>query len=358
MNIMKNTPSALEESLGVLSTMKDFIPTLDRRAFLGGSAAGAAFLCAGPAAAKDQTFRFITPFSFSLSFAAVLYADAAGYYTEEGLDMKLQAAKGAAMAAQMVLADQMDVGRTGGTNYIVSRVDNGAPLISIATIAQLSPFFIISSEANPVNGVNDLPGRTVGMASLGGSMEATLDLLMRGGSQDPDTVNKVKVADSAASFALIEAGRAGAFIGNTSSLIKAMSTRSNVVAIPMDDGMPGQVYVARPDDVAANPKKYISFLKATHKAAFEIGTTEDLEPILEKIGSEHEVNGLDNMETAQIDLAKNATNWMAKGPENLLRNIPAVWSNAIDTLHLAGMIKSAPDAATLYTNDLLDAAIS
>lgn len=338
--------------------MTDITREIDRRAVLGGLSAGAALLCAGgPAVAQNSTFRFITPFSFSLSFGSVLYADAAGYYSNEGLDMQLQAGKGAAMAAQMVLADQMDSGRTGGTNYIISRVDNDAPLLAIATIAQLSPFFIISSDDSPVNGVADLPGRTVGMASLGGSMEGTLDLLMRAGEQDPDTVNKVKVADSAASFALIEAGRAGAFIGNTSSMIKAKAARPNVHAIPMDDGMPGQVYVARPDDVSANPEKYISFLKATHRSALEIGTTDDLGPILETIGRKHEVNGLDNMETAKIDLATNARNWMAKGQDNLLRNVPEVWKNAIATLHAAGMTKSAPDATTLYTNALLDRAI-
>lgn len=338
--------------------MNENVRIFDRRTFLGGSAAATALLCAGgTATAQDTSFRFITPFSFSLSFAAVLYADAAGYYVDEGLTMQLQAAKGAAMAAQMVLADQMDVGRTGGTNFIVSRVDNAAPLVSIATIAQLSPFFIISSDESPVTGVADLAGRTVGMASLGGSMEGTLDLMLRSSGQSPTSVNKVKVADSAASFALIEAGRAGAFIGNTSSMIKAKEASPNVQAIPMDDGMPGQVYVARPEDIAANPGKYIAFLRATHKAALEIGSADDLGPILEKIGSAHEVNGLDNRETAKSDLAANARNWMAKGPENLLRNIPEVWENAIRTLNEADMIGSAPDATTLYTNDLLDKAI-
>jgi ABC-type nitrate/sulfonate/bicarbonate transport system substrate-binding protein len=332
---------------------------MNRRGFVGGSAAGFALLCAGgPANAANSTFRFITPFSFSLSFAAVLYADAAGYYADNGLDMNLQAGKGAAMASQMVLANQMDVGRTGGTNYIISRVDHGAPLTSIATIAQLSPFFLISSDESPVDSVADLEGRTVGMASLGGSMEGTLDLLARAGGLDPSKINKVKVADSAASYALIEAGRAGAFIGNTSSMIKAKAVQADVHAIAMDDGMPGQVYVARPDDLTANPDKYVAFLKATHKAALEIATAKDLGPILTKIGEAHEVNGLDNMETAKVDLATNAKNWVARGEDNLMRNIPQVWDHAVKTLHDAGMIKAAPDASTLYTNALLDKALA
>ncbi len=330
-----------------------------RRTFLGSSAAGFACLSAGgPAFAQDTTFRFITPFSFSLSFASVLYGDAAGYYADEGLDMEIQAGKGAAMAAQMVLADQMDSGRTGGTNYIQARVNNGAPLVSIATIAQLSPFFLISSSENPVNAVSDLEGRTVGMASLGGSMEGTLDLLMLSGGASPDKVEKVKVADTAASFALIEAGRAGAFIGNTSSMIKARAARDTVVAVPMDDSMPGQVYVARPEDVEANTEKYSAFLRATHRSALEIARSTELEPILEAIGAKHSVNGLYDMEIAKIDLATNAQNWIAKGEENLLRNIPEVWDNAVSLLSSAGMIESAPDATTLYTNEPLERAMS
>lgn len=332
---------------------------LTRRQFIGSTAAGAVVLSAGGSAlAAGNAFRFMTPFSYSLSFASVLYGEAVGYYAAEGLEMQIEAAKGAAMASQMVLANQMDTSRTGGTNYIISRVENGAPLISIATIAQLSPFFVISSSDNPVNSVADLQGRTVGMASLGGSMEGTLDLLMAGAGLSSDTVEKVKLADSAASYALIEAGRAGAFIGNTSSMIQARQARPDAVhAIAMDDGMPGQVYVAREDDIEVNADKYAAFLRATHKAALEIAQADNLTPVLEAIGGKFEVNGLNDMETAKLDLASNAANWIAKGEENLLRNIPEVWDNAVSLLADAKLINARPDATTLYTNALLEKAL-
>jgi NitT/TauT family transport system substrate-binding protein len=332
--------------------------SITRRHFLGSTAAGMAFVSAGGRSlAQGNTFRFMTPFSFSLSFSSVLYGEAAGYYEAEGLDMEIVAAKGAAMAAQMVLADQMDSSRTGGTNYIISKVENAVPLISIATIAQLSPFFVISAAENPVDTVADLEGRTVGMASLGGSMESTLDLLMLGSGLSPEKVNKVKVADSAASFALIEGGRAGAFIGNTSSMIQAHNAREGVRSIPMDDGMPGQVYVAREDDIEQNADKYVAFLRATHKAAAEVSTADDLTPVLEAIAGKFGVNGLKDMETAKADLAANARNWAAKGQENLLRNIPEVWDNAVELLSGAGLIASKPDPKSLYTNTLLEKAL-
>ena len=330
---------------------------LTRRSLMLG-AMGSGALLSLPVGARAQTaFSFITPFTLSLAFAPVLYAEAAGYYGDEGLEMNLQAGKGAALAAQMTIAGQMDSGRTGGTNYIVSRVNNDAPLISIATIAQMSPFFVISSTDNPVNTIADLEGRTVGMATLGGSMEGTLDLMMTNAGASPEKVNKVKVADSAASFALIEAGRAGAFLGNTSSMVIASSARDDVAAMPIDDGMPGQVYVARPDQVAENPEKFVAFLRATHRAAKEIVGAEDLTPILTKIGEKHEISGLKNTEIAQKDLRANAENWASKGEENLLRNIPEMWDRAVELLAGAKLIDKTVPATDLYTNDLLDQAL-
>lgn len=332
--------------------------TMSRRQALKGTAATLAVLSFPMSARADEPFRFITPFTFSLSFSPVLYAQAAGYFEAEGLAIEIEAGKGAALASQMTIARRMDSGRTGGTNYIVSRINDSAPLISIGTIAQLSPFFIISSKQNPVETIADLADRTVGMASLGGSMEGTLDLMMSKAGISPDTVNKVKVADSAASFALVEAGRAGAYIGNTSSMITASMARDDVFALPIDDGIPGQVYVAHPDEIAANPQKFVKFLRATHRAALEIATSANLVPILETIGAKNEVAGLSDMATAQKDLKANADNWIAKGQENLLRNVPEVWDNAVKLLKEANLIKEAVPADTLYTNTLLDEALS
>ncbi|MGI6853777.1 ABC transporter substrate-binding protein [Mesorhizobium sp. 1B3] len=330
---------------------------LTRRGLMLG-AMGSAALLSFPVKGRAQTpFNFITPFTLSLAFAPVIYADAAGYYADEGLEMNLQAGKGAALAAQMTIAKQMDSGRTGGTNYIVSRVNNDAPLISIATIAQMSPFYVISSTENPVKTIADLEGRTVGMATLGGSMEGTLDLMLSSAGAAPEKVTRVKVADSAASFALIEAGRAGAFIGNTSSMVMASSARDGVAVMPIDDGMPGQVYVARPDQIAENPAKFVSFLRATHRAAKEIVGAEDLMPILKSIAEKHDVSGLKNLDTAQKDLQANAQNWAAKGEENLLRNVPEVWERAVGLLSGAKLIDKTVPATELYTNDLLDQAL-
>ena len=114
-----------------------------RRRVLAGAGGGAAMLWAGLSFAQGAAkFKFMTPFGYSLAFAPVLYAKAGGYFAKEGLDAEIVGGKGAALAAQMTIAGQMDAARTGAGNYMVARINNAAPLISIATIAQVSPFFV------------------------------------------------------------------------------------------------------------------------------------------------------------------------------------------------------------------------
>lgn len=330
-----------------------------RRSLLLGAGAGIGLLSlGGHGFAAGKGFRFITPFTLSLAFSPVLYASAAGYYDAEDLPVEIEGGKGASLVSQMVIAKRMESGRTGGTNYIVSNVNDGAPLISIATIAQLSPFFVLSSDSDAVKTIADLKGRTVGMATLGGSMEGTIDLMLKKSGIDPSTVNKVKVADSAASFALVDAGRAGAFVGNISSMITASNSMDGVHAMAIDDGIPGQVYIARPDEIAADPERFVKFLRATHRAALEIVEAEDLSPILDKIAAKYEVNGISNRDIATQDLRANADNWAAKGKENILRNVPEVWDSAVKLLAEAELINKAVDPQTLYTNALLDEALS
>src|SRR5690606_27836791 len=98
------------------------IMRMTRRALMQGALGGAAMLSFPVGARANTAFNFITPFTFSLAFSPVLYGDAAGYFADEGLEMNVQAGKGAALAAQMTIAGQMDSGRTGGTNYMISRV--------------------------------------------------------------------------------------------------------------------------------------------------------------------------------------------------------------------------------------------
>jgi ABC-type nitrate/sulfonate/bicarbonate transport system substrate-binding protein len=298
----------------------------------------------------------VTPFSLSLAFASPLYAKSAGFYAKEGLDVTIYAARGAEQAANLVAAGQAQVARTGGGNFITSVVKSGAPLISIATIAQVSPFSVISSAAKPIRRIEDLADKTLGLASLGGSMENTLDLVLLKAKLDRGRVQREKVADGPGSYGLIEAGRIDGFLASVSTTVRLKRSGAKIATLPLDDGIPGQVYVATPDTVAKSQDTLVRFLRATRQSALTIADAKDLDPILASIGSVFEVPGIDDRETAREDLRGNLALWLAKGRENLLRNVPEEWQSGIAGMTEAGLVDSGVDLARLYTNDIWDSA--
>ena len=343
-------------------TTSDKRDALSRRQVLAAAAFGPAIVSAHLAYAQGSgKFRFMTPFGYSLAFAPVLYARAGGFLAKEGLDAEIIAGKGAALAAQMTIAGQAEAARTGAGNYMVARINNGAPLIAIATIAQVSPFYVLSPKAKPLAAPSSFPAKKIGMASLGGSMEETLNLTLRRAGVDAATVEKVKIADTPASYALVEAGRVDGIMGNISTAMKAQAAFKDVAATRMDDGVPGQVYVATPETLARNEAAYVAFLRGVHRAASAIIDARDdakaLDAIIAAMGKTFDLGTLDDPALARRDLTENAASWTAKGRDNLLRNVPELWAVAVELMAEAGMLKTAPDAATLYTNAVLDKAL-
>ena len=329
-----------------------------RRAILAAGAAAALAPSGTLSFAQGGTkFRFMTPFGYSLAFAPVLYAKAGGFLAKEGLDGDIIGGKGAALSAQMAIAGQVEASRTGAGNYIVARVNNGAPLISIATIAQVSPFFVLSPKGKALAASDSFKGKNVGMATLGGSMEETLNLTLRRTGIDPATINKVKVADNPASYSLVEAGRIDGFMGNISTAVKVMAAFPGATALRMDDGVPGQAYVVNPDNLKKNEAAYVAFLRAVHKAVSAILDANDTAPIITAMGKAFDLGKIDDMELAKRDLTSNAESWTAKGRNNVLRNVPETWAGGVKLMADAGIIKTAVDPATLYTNALIDKAL-
>ena len=329
-----------------------------RRWLLQAAALGSGTAWAGLSFAQATArFRFMTPFGYSLAFAPVLYAKAGGFLAKEGLDGEVIGGKGAALSAQMAIAGQVEASRTGAGNYIVARVNNGAPLVSIATIAQVSPFFVLSPKDKALAQAGGFKGKTLGMASLGGSMEETLNLTLRRAGIDPTGVNKVKVADNPASYALVEAGRIDGFLGNISTSMKVQAAFAGASALRLDDGVPGQAYVSNPESIKKNEAAYVAFLRAVHRAASAILDAKDTGAIISEIGKSFTIGGLEDMALAKRDLAANAESWTAKGRANLLRNVPETWAGGVKLMADAGIVKNAVDPATLYTNALLEKAL-
>ena len=337
---------------------------MKRRDFLAAGAAIGATPLLGQLAGVGQLMAqetgrmvFMTPMGFSLSFSTVMYGHTGGFFAAEGLDVRVEGGRGAAQPIQLASAGQIDAGRTGGANYMVARAENNAPVIAFATIAQVSPFFMISPASNPIVEPQDYVGQIVGMASLGGSMEATLDLMLRRNGIDPATVRRERVADTPAGFGLIEAGRLQGFFGNVSTTVRLLAQPGlDISAAPVRDGIPGQVYVATEAQLADRRAEFVAFMRGAYAAIQDMAERgDDLAPVIESMRTVYDIPGSQNTEVAVRDLAGNRDLWLANGAENALRNDPEQWAEAVELLIEAGSLSGQP-GVELYTNDIWDAA--
>lgn len=299
---------------------------------------------------------FLTPFGFQLSFSPVLYAVASGLFAKEGIEVEVIGGRGAAQSIQLVAAGQAQIGRTGGANYMTARINNDAPIISIATIAQQSPFQLISAKDKPITAVKQLEGKTIGIASLGGSMEGTVDLMLMRAGVEKKSVTLQRVPDNPASLGLIQSGRIDGFFGNTSTATRLTVQNHPVATMRVEDGFPGQVYVVDEKTLVSNREAYLSFLRAVRTSATEIAGMNNagLQKAIELMAGKYELGGLNDLRVATADLRNNSALWTSHGMENVLKNDEKQWAEALDLLVKAKLIKAKPSKLP-YTNELWEA---
>ncbi|GFN25006.1 ABC transporter substrate-binding protein [Achromobacter denitrificans] len=313
----------------------------------------------GPAAAQGKgKFTFLTPFTLSLAFAPVLYAQATGKFSARKLDLRVEVGRGAAQVVQLAAAGQVDAGRTGGANYMSTRAQDNSDVIAFGTIAQISPFVVISDEKAPVREAKDLAGKIVGLASFGGSMEATLNLMLAHAGVDPKSVRRERVADGPASFAMIQAGRLHAFFGNTSTVSRLRAEHLAASVMHADDGVPGQVYVARERDLAAHRDAFVAFTRGVVDSVKELAAMDDqaLLAAIALMGKAFDIPGIEKTDIALQDLRGNRELWLTHGVENVVRNDPKQWAEGRRLLVEAGLMR--PTERPLYTNDIWESAVA
>ena len=135
---------------------------IDRRRLL----AGAAALAAAPAFAQQPLtkVKYLTPFGYIIGFAETLYADTGGFFAKHGLDVEIQGGRGSAMSVQQVVAGNVLLSRTGGTDHIKAYAKEPS-LVALAEIFQRDIFYVISHADKPLKTPADFAGKTIGTSS-------------------------------------------------------------------------------------------------------------------------------------------------------------------------------------------------
>jgi ABC-type nitrate/sulfonate/bicarbonate transport system substrate-binding protein len=329
-----------------------------RRVLAGGASAAAAAVC-GPAvlAQAREPLSFMTPFGFIPDFIEMMNAVSGGHLAKQGFDAKLLGANGTAQAIQQLVAGQVSFIRSASIDMIRA-VSQGAPLVAIATSHQGSTFHMISLKEKPISSAADMKGKTIGIVSVAGTTDIYLNLMLHQVGLKPDDVKREVTGNSPGALQFVRQGRVDGFIA--SIVVPVILRRQNEpVEIWSTDRyapMPSQCYVTTREMIEKKPETVVRFLKGIHGSMSELLTAAN-PSIFERAGKDFEIPGIRDLATvvAVSDESK-AKLWLARGRENLLRNLPDLWASGIKLLADAGLAKIA-QPETIWTNRFVEEAL-
>lgn len=330
---------------------------LTRRSLAAGLAAG---LVASPALVRAQArenLTVMTPFGFIPDFIEMMNAVTGGHYGRHGFNAQLLGANGTAQALQQLTAGQVQFIRAAAIDMIRA-TGQGAPLVAIATSHQGSTFHMISPREKAITRAEDLKGKTVGIVSVGGTTDIFLNLILNKVGLKPDDVKREVTGNSPGILQMVRQGRVDCFMASIVVPVVLRRQNEQIEAWSTDKyaPMPSQCYITTREVIERRPETVVRFLRAMRDSMNEM-LTQPNRPIFERASRQFDIPGIRDLDTvvAVSDTSKSQL-WLARGRENLLRNVPELWQAGFTALRETGLANPAnPDQ--LWTNRFVEEAL-
>ena len=181
-----------------------------------------------------------------------------------------------------------------------------------------------------------------------------LDLILRKVGLKKDDVKREVTGNSPGAVQFIKQGRVDCFIASLQVVIALEKMKEDVVVWSTDRyaPMPGQCYATSRGFAEKNPDLLKRAMAAMKDSVDEI-LTKPLPPIFERAAKDYDIPGIKDV-AALADVEKITTErlWLSEGRDNVLRNVPRLWTSGVDALRENG-IADAGDPTSLYTNAYL-----
>lgn len=201
-------------------------------------------------------------------FAPYYLALENGWYEEVGLDVEILEGTGSGPSVQAVASKSDTFALADGTT-VMAGVQEGAPVVTVATINQSSPYALVCRQDAGVNEIGDIVGKSV--IFPGGSGQALLwPGVLAANGIDPDEVEVVHGEGSAMAPAIIE-GTVDCGVQFGPPLIAQITRRSDteVTAIYFGDvgvNTVSQGIIVHSDTLEEHPDWVEGFVAATLRA--------------------------------------------------------------------------------------------
>ncbi|WP_345214701.1 ABC transporter substrate-binding protein [Georgenia halophila] len=293
----------------------------------------------------------------SFTFAPEMMAYSGGYFEDHGLDVTLEPVQGTAATIQSIIGGAGFIARASTTDLLPAW-EEGQPIVGVGTQARQTNLRIASSTDNPVEEMSDLVGETIGLGSIGGTSERSLDLALQAEGIPLDSVERQAVPVTAATFELVRRGELAGYIVSLDTGITLATQNDDAVVGPagLEVTPDLQLYFATPENIESDPETVEAFLAAmTEATQFMIDDREnnfdETLQILRESG-DWDFPALHNDEAARAALEVYTTEtWTDDSGTPIMHTDPERFQEAYEALTEGGLVEGGEDPTQWFTNE-------
>jgi len=198
--------------------------------------------------------------------AGVYRALAAGYYEDEGIDLKVVTPTSTADTLRLIQAGKADFGLADALD-VAGQIDQGRQAKGIMALTQRPSGGLITLASSGIKGPAELAGKTVGVTGVP-SDEAVFDTMVEHDGGDPADSKVVTIGFNGAQA--LQAGKIAAFTGYIPADATAIDARGQKTrSFAFDEyggpSSPGLVFFSTTDRIGQDPDLMSGFVDATVK---------------------------------------------------------------------------------------------
>jgi NitT/TauT family transport system substrate-binding protein len=304
---------------------------------------------AGAANSKKMNFQLnFTPGGFNAGFAM---AKQEGLYAKQGLNVTITPGNGSATTAQLVATGKADIAYADAVP-VMQLIAKGAPLKIISTIYQASPNQVTVLDKSPVQKLQDLKGKSVGVPS-GSSQTPLLPLLFKANHMNQSDVKIVNLPGTSLAPALVQ-GKVDAILGSLDfygiQLDKLKAKTRNFLFSDLGIPTVSTSVLARDSYLQSNGDAVKKFIAASIQGWQD--AIKDPQAAAQALSKTFQ--GVDQaLSVTQLKAIQPL--FCANGAKGFGRAEPAAWAKSQTILAQAGSLPNGFEPTKYYTYDYLPA---
>jgi ABC-type nitrate/sulfonate/bicarbonate transport system substrate-binding protein len=237
--------------------------------------------CTGSDSGSSQSdgttnIAFRQSFTPSEQYLPEVVAIEDGFFEELDLDVTIQTGSGGALSAALVAGGTNPLGIAGASDVLTS-IDQGVDITAIAVSIPRDPTALISLRSNPINTVQDISGKRIGIIP-GSTSFALLRAALRNNGIDVDTDVTIVILGFGDLVTSLVEGRVDAIAAFETTNVPAIeAVGEEPISLQLSElgvGVPGNVYVVNRDFARENPDAVARFLYGVFQGYQRIQETE------------------------------------------------------------------------------------